>query len=174
MKHLLFLAPFFFAPILIAADPPATPAPLASPAADASTAQAAREKAFGELLTGATLEGNFTSRDREGGKLPAPEKYTLGKVSKIKDDLWNFETRIQYGKTDVTIPLALRVVWSGDTPVITLDKVAIPGIGTFTCRVMFFDKQYAGMWDGGGNHGGLLFGKVLPAAAAKPLPEAKK
>jgi hypothetical protein len=104
--------------------------------------------------------GHFTDRTREGGKLPREEKYTLGKVSKLDGDTWLFQARIQYGGHDVTLPLPLRVVWSGDTPVITLDKVAIPGFGTFTCRVMIFADQYAGMWDGA-NHGGLLFGKIV-------------
>ena len=68
--------------------------------------------------------------------------------------------RIQYGPHDVTLPLPLRVVWAGDTPVITLDKFPVPGMGSFTARVMIFNDQYAGMWDGG-NHGGLLYGKVV-------------
>lgn len=128
-----------------------------------SKEQLEREKAFGELMSGATLEGHFTAGSkRDDGKLGSPEKYTLGKVTKFKDDLWTFETRIQYGQHDVKLPLTIRVVWSGDTPVITLDKFAVPGFGTFTCRVMIFNKQYAGMWDGG-NHGGLMFGKVVKA-----------
>lgn len=134
------------------------------PAGDPAAEQAAREEAFGKLMSGATLEGQFTARDRPDGKL-ANDKYTLGKVTKVagEKDLWNFETRIQYGGKDFTVPIAVRVVWSGDTPVITLDKLLIPGAGTFTSRVMIFNNQYAGMWDGGGNHGGLMFGKVTPA-----------
>lgn len=138
--------------------------------------QAAREEAFGKLMSGATLEGQFTARDRADGKM-ANDKYTLGKVSKVADskDTWNFETRIQYGGKDITVPIAVRVVWSGDTPVITLDKLLVPGAGTFTARVMIFNNQYAGMWDGGGNHGGLMFGKVTPAKAdEKPAPSTDK
>ncbi|MGC4006317.1 MAG: hypothetical protein QM811_25630 [Pirellulales bacterium] len=162
-----------FAHPTLAADPPIASPGLQAPQAPATKPattekdQAAREEAFGKLMSGATLEGQFTARDRGDGKLPAAEKYTLGKVTKLKDDLWNFETRIQYGGRDVTVPLALRVVWSGDTPVITLDDLAIPGMGSFTCRVMIFNNQYAGMWDGKNNHGGLLFGKVIAADAKK-------
>jgi hypothetical protein len=136
----------------------------AKSAAELAAEQTAREEAFGKLMSGATLEGQFTARDRADGKM-ANDKYTLGKVSKVADskDTWNFETRIQYGGKDFTVPIAVRVVWSGDTPVITLDKLAIPGAGTFTARVMIFNNQYAGMWDGGGNHGGLMFGKITAA-----------
>ena len=147
----------------------------ADPAASKSDAeQAAREEAFGKLMSGATLEGQFTARDRADGKM-ANDKYTLGKVTKVagEKDLWNFETRIEYGGKDFTVPIAVRVVWSGDTPVITLDKLTIPGAGTFTSRVMIFNNQYAGMWDGSGNHGGLMFGKVTPAKAADKKEEKK-
>jgi hypothetical protein len=135
-------------------------------AAEQAAAQAAREEAFGKLMSGATLEGQFSARDRADGKL-ASDKYTLGKVTKVagEQDLRNFETRIEYGGKDITVPIAVRVVWSGDTPVITLDKLTIPGAGTFTSRVMIFNNQYAGMWDGGGNHGGLMFGKITPTTA---------
>lgn len=164
-----------FTPPSLAAEPEpgqkpssSTKAPETKPAADPAAEQAAREEAFGKLMSGATLEGQFTARDRADGKM-ANDKYTLGKVSKVagEKDLWNFETRIQYGGKDITVPIAVRVVWSGDTPVITLDKLTIPGAGTFTARVMIFNNQYAGMWDGGGNHGGLMFGKVTPKEEKK-------
>jgi hypothetical protein len=135
------------------------PAP-ASAKAD-RTSQAELERAFAAKMNNATLSGHFTTRSREGGPLPKPEKYSLGKVSKLQGDYWLIQARIQYGEHDVTLPLTLRVLWAGDTPVITLDKVPIPGFGTFTCRVMIFGNEYAGTWDGG-DHGGHLFGKILP------------
>lgn len=159
-RSLFCLALIVVASSCFAADPAASKPDTAKPDAE----QAAREEAFGKLMSGATLEGQFTARDRADGKL-ANDKYTLGKVSKVADskDTWNFETRIEYGGKDFTVPIAVRVVWSGDTPVITLDKLAIPGAGTFTARVMIFNNQYAGMWDGSGNHGGLMFGKITAA-----------
>jgi hypothetical protein len=119
------------------------------------------EKAFAEKMSNAALVGHFTDRTRENAKLPREEKYTLGKVAKLQGDYWLIQARIQYGEHDVSLPLSLRVVWAGDTPVITLDKMPIPGFGTFTCRVMIFGDQYAGTWDGG-DHGGHLFGKIVP------------
>ena len=129
------------------------------------------EKAFAEKMSGAALVGHFTDRTRENAKLPREEKYTLGKVSKLTGDHWLFSARIQYGDHDVTLPLSLRVVWAGDTPVITLDKAPIPGFGTFTCRVMIFGDQYAGTWDGG-DHGGHLFGKIVRADKKVDAPPA--
>jgi hypothetical protein len=117
------------------------------------------EKKFQETLSGATLTGHFTS-GKEDAAAAKEEKYTIDSVTKVPGgDRWLFNARIQYGGHDVTLPLLLRVVWAGDTPVITLDKFSVPGFGQFTARVMIFDGKYSGMWDGG-NHGGLLYGKI--------------
>jgi hypothetical protein len=117
------------------------------------------EKRFQETLSGATLTGHFTSG--KGDLASAKEeKYAIESVTKLPGgDTWLFKARIQYGTHDVTLPLPLRVVWAGDTPVITLDKLSVPGVGQFTARVMIFNGKYSGMWDGG-NHGGMLFGNI--------------
>jgi hypothetical protein len=134
-----------------AEDPPATP-----PKPDAPE-RAELEKKFQESLSGATLVGRFTivgEKDAGGGK---PERYTITRLTKLKDDYWLFVARIQYGDHDVTAPLPLRVIWSGDTPVITVDQVPVPGIGSYSARVMIDNGKYAGTWSGK-DHGGHLYG----------------
>jgi hypothetical protein len=126
--------------------------------------QAELEKKFQETLSGATLQGHFTNSRDEKGATPKEDKYTIQSVTKMQGDVWLFTARIQYAAHDATLPLPLRVVWAGDTPVITLDKLPVPGMGSFTARVMIFDNQYAGMWDGG-DHGGLLYGKIVKESA---------
>ncbi len=133
----------------------AVPVPDPSPVPDRATL----EKQFEETMSGATLVGTFTVTGRDDGKKLKEEKYTISKVSKVKDDYWLFVSRIQYGDHDVTLPLTLEVKWAGDTPVITLTDVAVPGFGKFTCRVMVFRDQYAGTWSGG-DHGGHMFGRI--------------
>ena len=124
---------------------------------DAAGEAATLEKQFQESLSGVVLAGHFTmGRD---GKL-REEKYTIDKVSKIMGDRWLFQARIQYGSRDVTLPLPLTVKWAGDTPLITLTDVGIPGIGTYTARVLFYRGQYAGTWSGK-NAGGHLFGRIM-------------
>lgn len=118
---------------------------------------------FARTMSGATMIGSFTTTGSADGKL-TEERYTLGEVKKLPDgDFWLFETRIQYGTHDLTVPLTLEVKWAGDTPVITLDKLEIPGLGTFTARVVIFQGEYAGMWNAG-DHGGQLFGRIESAA----------
>jgi hypothetical protein len=153
------------ASMAFAADPPKT-----EQGAATVPSQEQLDKKFQATLTGATLSGHFTDQSKPTETLPKEEKYTIKAVTKVKDDIWLFQSRIQYGGHDVTLPLPLRVVWAGDTPVITLDDFPVPGFGKFTCRVMIYDDKYAGTWDGG-NHGGLLFGKITREAAKE---DAKK
>ncbi len=133
--------------------------------------QAALDKKFAETLSEAVFAGSYSVT--VGGKeTPAEmEKYTIRRVSKVKDkdDYWVFSTRIQYGKTDLVIPLTLQVKWAGDTPVITLTNLTIPGLGTFTSRVLIYGDRYAGTWEHG-KTGGHLWGNIekieKPADAA--------
>ena len=126
--------------------------------------RAALEKKFQELLSGAVLEGSFTidGRDRDGRL--HDEKYSIRSVHKLPGGLWLFNVRIQYGGRDVTLPLPLPVKWAGDTPMISVSNIPIPGLGTYSARVLFHGNRYAGTWQGKG-HGGQLFGSVVKAAA---------
>lgn len=119
---------------------------------------AALEKQFQESLTGATLIGRHSVTGQQ--KELREEKYTIEKVSKLSGDLWLFQARIQYGSRDVTLPMPLPVKWAGDTPVVTLTDWSIPGLGTYTARVLFYRGQYAGTWSGK-NEGGELFGRIV-------------
>jgi hypothetical protein len=153
-----------FAMVLIVLQMRADDAPKIEEQSTALPAKEALERKFEETLSGATLVGHFTEKSQDAGAAPKEDKYTIESVSKLQDDYWLFKSRIQYGGHDITLPLPLRVLWAGDTPVITLDKVPVPGLGTFTARVMIYDNKYAGTWDGG-NHGGLLYGKISKADA---------
>jgi hypothetical protein len=136
--------------------------------------QAEREAALSAMLSGATLEGSFTKSSDEAPKLTnAPQltsdKYTLGEVKKVdaEKNLWVFPTRIQYSDKDFTIPLTLPIEWAGDTPVVVVDNVGLPGMGTFSARVLFFNDHYAGYWQHG-EVGGNMFGKIHRAKQPAP------
>jgi hypothetical protein len=123
--------------------------------------QAALEKKFAESLSGVVFGGSY-SVTTGGKETPAAmEKYTIARVSKVKgkEGSWLFETRIQYGKTDLTVPLVLPVKWAGDTPVITLTDLTIPALGTFTARVLIYGDRYAGTWQHR-KTGGHLWGRI--------------
>lgn len=121
------------------------------------------EKDFQKMLTGATLVGHFTS----GGKkdqAPREERYTITHLNKMSKNFWGFHVRMRYGGKDRTFAMPFQVVWAGDTPMITLTDLLIPGVGTYTARVFFYRGQYAGTWSGTG-HGGHVFGRIVPAKA---------
>lgn len=121
------------------------------------------EDEFEKMLTGATLEGSFTVWGRES-EPSRQEKYTIGSVTKLAGGYWTINARIEYGNHDVTVPVPVRVEWAGDTPVIQLTDATVPGLGTFSARVLFYRGQYAGTWshDSGG---GSQFGRVIPAGS---------
>ncbi|MBS0262379.1 MAG: hypothetical protein JSS02_10555 [Planctomycetes bacterium] len=121
--------------------------------------QAALEKKFTEDMSGVVFAGSY-SVTRDNTEAPAEmEKYTITRVSKGENGLWTFQARIQYGKHDLALPIALKVKWAGDTPVITLTDLTIPGLGTFTSRVLIYGDRYAGTWQHG-KVGGHLWGRI--------------
>ncbi len=120
-----------------------------------------------KMLSGATLVGQFTVNGRGEARTSA-ERYELSSVKHMKGDMWMVTARIAYGDRDVTVPLPLPIRWAGETPVITLDKFGIPGMGSWSARVMFYDGRYMGYWYAADNpeHGGYLFGKIEPPKGA--------
>lgn len=116
------------------------------------------EKKFQDTLSGATLVGNSTRLNKPG--ISGEERYVIEKVSKMTGDVWLFQTRLRFGSHDLPLPLPITVKWAGDTPIITLTDFSIPGLGTYTARVLIYRDQYAGTWSGR-NEGGQMFGRVV-------------
>jgi hypothetical protein len=118
------------------------------------------EAKFKKTLTNATLSGHWSMvRD---GKVsdPKEEKYTITGANKVFGERWLITARVQYLKNDYTAPFLVRVKWAGDTPVITVDDVGVPGGAKYSARVMIYDGTYAGRWSGG-EHGGLMSGVII-------------
>ena len=113
---------------------------------------------FEKAMKGVRFSGFFTV---DGSKNPPSEEvYEIQSVQKFGDkDLWVFTARIKYGQKDVTLPMPLPVKWVGDIPVITMDEMNIPGLGTFSAHVVIDGNKYAGTWSHG-RVGGHLYGKI--------------
>lgn len=142
----------------------ATSAPSAPPAFDPATL----ESQFEKTMSGAVLVGRFTDSARPGAA-PREERYTIQRVSKVagSDDRWLFICRIQFAGKDVAVPLTIPVRWAGDTAVISVTDMAIPGLGTYNARVLIDGDHYAGTWRGA-THGGHLWGRIERASATRP------
>ena len=148
---------------------PANDAPAADDEADD---EAARFAAFTKAMTNVKLVGRFTIAG-DDDKDPIRDEYTISSVAKVGDaDLWIVSARIRYGSVDLTVPVPVEVKWAGKTPVITLDNVTIPGLGTFSSRVVIDGPLYAGTWqhDAVGGH---MFGKIVPVDSPEKVPATK-
>lgn len=157
--------------LLMAATHASARAAEEEPAGEDKGDRAALYKQFEETLTGAKLRGHFTVIGKED-KTPREESYTISSVTKLDaGDYWLFKARIKYGGKDVTVPVPIEVKWAGDTPLITLTDLTIPGLGTFSSRVVIYKGRYAGTWTHG-EVGGHLYG-VIEKAQADELPEEK-
>lgn len=129
------------------------------------------ERRFEETMQGARLVGQFAVAGAAGQSLPQPDRYTVSRISRMDDGRWLFEASMSYGDQDIAIPMPFDVEWAGDTPVITLTEQTIPGIGTFTARVLIYDGFYAGTW----KHeafGGHLWGRIEPPDEVADAPAA--
>lgn len=134
-------------------------------AAPAKAADAPPIADFEKYLSGAVLTGVFTIDGRPLNKLEE-ERYEIQSAKKLDgdDNLWEISTRIKYGDKDLVVPVPIQIEWVGRTPVMVLDSITIPGLGTFSARVVFHDRKYAGTWKHD-NVGGHLFGRVEPGNA---------
>jgi len=123
------------------------------------TEQQERFAAFEKMLGKSVFVGHFMV-DGDQKQDRRPERYGIQRITKLeKGDYWSFFVRITYGNHDVTVPLPVEVKWAGSTPVITVDELFIPGLGTFDARVVVSDNKYAGTWRHG-KVGGLMFGHI--------------
>ena len=133
--------------------------PKDAPAAKPKLTQEELEAKFKATLTKATFSGRWCAlKDGELGP-EKEDKYTILGVSKLGGAVWVINARIQYGKKDITAPIPVQVKWAGDTAVIIVDDVGVPGSGTYSARVMIYNNTYAGTWSGG-DHGGMMSGVI--------------
>ncbi len=140
--------------------------------------RAALEQRFRDTLAEAVFHGTWQMTGEGGLEGNAPltdpqsDKYTITKATKIAGDRWLIMARVQYGDKDVTLPIPVRVVWAGDTPIITLDEINMPGLGIYSARVMVYRNFYGGTWFGD-CYGGILSGRITNASnASTPNPAA--
>ena len=148
------------------ADDKATPKASKKPA---PKTQAEREQAFMKHLSGTTLTGYFSIVGQKDGAPPAPDSYQITRVTK-QGNFFMFQAR--FGQTRLP-PLPLRVVWARTKPVITMDTITIPLLGTFSVHLLIDGNLYAGTW----SHGktiGHMWGTIEKTKVKKEKKKKKK
>ena len=124
-----------------------------------ASSQETLDHKFEEMMKGVTLVGRSSSLNSD--RISGEERYVIDGLSKLAGDTWLLRTRLQCcGSSEVPVPLPVTIKWAGDTPVITLTDLSIPGMGTYTARVVLYRDQYAGTWSGK-KGGGQVFGKIV-------------
>jgi len=123
-----------------------------------------------KFLTHITFRGQFTT-DKKGSENEPPkqDEYTITSASHVSGDYWLLTSRIQYRDIDVTLPVPVVIRWAGTTPVITLEKVTLPGMGTFSSRVLVHNNRYTGTWQHD-DVGGHLFGTLSKPESFSDIP----
>ena len=146
-----------------------SPLMAADPSKESKSDQAALEQSFADRLTGATLVGTFTTDGKDG---KSADRYQIVSAKKQQGDNWLMTYKAKIGDQVVEIPVPIKILWAGDTPVMTLTDLTIPSMGTFTARVMFYGDRYAGTWQHG-DHGGHMWGTIEKKTSAKTESEKK-
>ncbi|WP_040593116.1 hypothetical protein [Schlesneria paludicola] len=123
------------------------------------------EKAFSAKLTNGVLAGAFSVDGKDSGT-NKPDRYQIVSAKKLKGDDWLITAKMKVGENELDIPIPIKVYWANDTPVMSLTDLTIPGVGTFTARVMFYGDRYAGTWQHG-EVGGHMWGLVEKNAPKK-------
>ncbi len=155
---------FLLASIALLLAAPVLAAPTTAPAD-----QATLEKRFEQTMSGATMVGYFTITGQK--ECAKEDSYTIAKVVKGAGDLWTFTAKIGE-KGNIELPITLPVKWAGDTPVISVTDLSLPGMGTYTARVVIYQDQYSGIWSAA-SHGGVMWGRIVhqrPAPTTSSTP----
>jgi hypothetical protein len=145
-----------------------TSATQANAAPQPKPSQEELEAKFKALLTNATLTGRWSST-KDGVLGPEREdQYKVVSATKGEGDTWIVSARLEYRGRAFVLPIPVQVKWAGDTAVLVVDNMGMPGGGTtYSARVLFHGQSYVGTWSGGEN-GGLIYGLIKnePAPAA--------
>lgn len=124
------------------------------------------EKAFAELLAGVDLVGTFTVDGQAG--TPKQDRYSITKAVKVKGNNWIIHSRIKYGEVDIAVPVPVKIDWAGETPVLSVADLKIPGLGSeFGSNILFQGGRYAGTWEHG-KVGGHMWGRIEKTPVAVP------
>lgn len=144
----------------------ATPLQAADPAPASAEALEAR---FIETMANATLTGRWSPL--KDGVLGAEkdDKYNIVSAMKVSGSSWILNAQMR----GAVIPIPVEVKWAGDTAVIIVDKLRLPGPAgygsgaTYSARLLVHEHTYAGNWSGG-DHGGLMSGVIKNEPKPKP------
>jgi hypothetical protein len=116
------------------------------------------ERQFVERMHGVSLVGAFTVDGRED-RARHSDRYDISSVEKVGTDLWRFNAKMNCCGVSGAIPVVVPMRFNGDTPMIMMTDTSLPGLGTFTVRLFFYNDRYSGTWQHG-KVGGQMSGRI--------------
>jgi hypothetical protein len=140
--------------------------PAASPAsAESAAAPADAEERFKALLTDAFLSGRWAPlKDGQLGEEKSGDKYHIVSATKSNGDNWIISAKLKYHDQEFVMPIPVQMKFAGDTAIMVVDKLAIPNGGTYSARLLFYERTYSGTWSGA-HGGGMLYGVITNGAS---------
>lgn len=140
-----------------------------SSATDAAKAPSAAEKQlpadpeerFKFLFTKSFLSGRWAPL-REGalGEERSGDKYNIVSAVKGEGDNWIISAKMKYGDREFVMPIPVKMKFTGDVAILTVDNLQIPNGGNYTARLLIYDRTYSGTWKGQ-RGGGMLYGTIM-------------
>jgi hypothetical protein len=127
----------------------------------------ALEREFQSRMRDVVLVGSYTvdgaaavaASSRSIESTAEPDRYQVDSVQKVGPDLWRFNAVLSCCGINGAIPVTVPMRWVGDTPVLMMTDTSLPGVGTFTVRLFFYEDRYAGTWQHG-ERGGSMSGRI--------------
>jgi hypothetical protein len=115
---------------------------------------------FRLLFTKAYLSGRWAPlKEGELGEERTGDRYQIVSATRGTGDNWIIKAKLNYHGQEIEMPVPVRMKFDGDTSILMVDDLPIPGGGTFTARLLIYGRTYSGTWkDQRG--GGMLYGTI--------------
>lgn len=118
------------------------------------------EERFKLLFTKSYLSGRWAPlKDGLLGEERIGDKYQIVSVAKGDGDHWTVSAKLKYRDQEFVMPIPVRMKFDGDTAILTVDNLTIPGGGTYTARLLIYERTYSGTWKGQ-RGGGMIYGTI--------------
>jgi hypothetical protein len=122
------------------------------------------EERFKVLFTKSYLSGrwaplkNGTLGDERSG-----DKYNIVSAVKGKGDNWIVNAGLKYRDKEIVLPIPVQMKFAGDVAILEVNNLGIPGGGTYSARLLIYERTYSGTWKGP-RGGGMLYGTITNEA----------
>jgi hypothetical protein len=122
------------------------------------------EERFKFLFTKSYLSGRWAPlKDGALGEERTGDKYQIVSVAKGSGENWVVNAKLKYRDQEIVLPFPVRMKFDGDTAILIVDELMIPGGGTYSARLMIYERTYSGSWKGQ-RGGGMLYGTITHEA----------